>query len=48
MIREWVAESNAATNWWLRSINNATNFWNVNTDGSPNNNNASNANGVSL
>ncbi|WP_375378026.1 DUF6273 domain-containing protein [Thermophilibacter sp. ET337] len=36
----------SATNWWLRSVNSSTNFRNVNTDGSLNNNNASNANGV--
>lgn len=36
----------SATNWWLRSVNSSTNFRNVNSDGSLNNNNASNANGV--
>ncbi|WP_442913130.1 DUF6273 domain-containing protein [Lawsonibacter sp. JLR.KK007] len=35
-------------NWWLRSVNagNTNNFCNVNTDGSPNNNNSGNSNGV--
>lgn len=35
-------------NWWLRSVNagNSNNFCNVNTDGSANNNNSGNSNGV--
>lgn len=34
--------------WWLRSpyLNNSNNAWNVNSDGSSNNNNCSNSNGV--
>ena len=37
-----------AVNWWESSpnVSNATNFCNVNTNGTPNNNNASNAYGV--
>lgn len=37
----------AAAWWWVRSpnYNNSNNFCSVNTDGSPNNNNAHNANG---
>ena len=37
-----------AVNWWLRSANssNANNFCNVNTDGSANNNNSRNSNGL--
>ncbi len=37
-----------ARNWWLRSCNpsNANNARNVNTDGSLNNNNATNGNGL--
>lgn len=37
-----------ASRWWLRSpnANNSNNFCAVNTDGSINNNNASNSNGV--
>lgn len=31
---------------FFRSVNSSTNFRNVNTDGSANNNNASNTNGV--
>lgn len=39
-----------ASNWWERSPNgsNATNFCNVNSDGTANNNNASNSNGVAF
>lgn len=37
----------SATNWWLRSPrNNANNVANVNTDGTVNNNNRTNTNGV--
>ena len=38
----------SANNWWERSPNgsNSTNFCNVNSDGSANNNNANNTNGV--
>ena len=38
----------ATANWWLRSPNasNSNNFCNVNTDGTINNNNANNSNGV--
>ena len=34
--------------WWLRSVHagNSNNFCNVNTDGSANNNNSGNSNGV--
>ena len=40
----------SANNWWERSPNgnNTTNFCNVNSDGSANNNNASNSNGVAV
>ena len=40
----------STTNWWERSPNasNATNFCNVNSDGTPNNNNASNTYGVAF
>lgn len=39
----------SAANWWERSpySGNSNNFCNVNTDGSANNNNANNSNGVS-
>ena len=40
--------ASSANNWWLRSVNDSTNFRNVNTNGSANNNNASNKNGVAL
>lgn len=38
----------SAVNWWLRSPNasNSNNFVNVNTDGTVNNNNANNSNGL--
>lgn len=38
----------SANNWWLRSPNsgNSNNFCNVNSDGTANNNNANNSNGV--
>lgn len=47
-IFEWVIVVSSATNWWLRSANtdNANNAMNVNSDGTVNNNNAYNANGV--
>lgn len=35
-----------AENWWLSSRNNTSNSRNVNTDGTANNNNPSNSNGV--
>ena len=34
----------SANNWWLRSVNSSTNFRNVNSNGTLNNNNASNQN----
>lgn len=39
------AQAGAAVNVWLRSVNasNSNNFCNVNTDGTPNNNNAYNS-----
>ncbi len=39
---------NSANNWWERSpnYNNSSNFCNVNSDGTANNNNASNTNGL--
>lgn len=39
---------NSANNWWERSPNsgNSTNFCLVNSDGTANNNNASNSNGL--
>jgi hypothetical protein len=34
------------SNWWLASSNSVTNFTNVNNNGNPDNNNATNANGA--
>lgn len=38
----------SAANWWTRSpnTNNTNNAWNVNSDGSYNNNNVTNTNGL--
>lgn len=38
----------SSNNWWERSVNNSNNFRYVNSNGSENNNNASNSYGVVL